>query len=102
MSLWQIPDQPTSAIMNRFYENLMAGQRKDVALRNAKLDFLNANRGNLRSHPFYWAGLIPIGDMQPLAVESWAERNMLLLAGLLLLLIIAFLLAAGCAITNKT
>jgi CHAT domain-containing protein len=89
MSLWQIPDQPTSAIMNRFYENLMEGQRKDVALRNAKLDFLNANRGNLRSHPFYWAGLIPIGDMQPLAVESWAERNMLLLAGLLLLLIAA-------------
>jgi CHAT domain-containing protein/tetratricopeptide (TPR) repeat protein len=89
MSLWQIPDQPTSAIMNRFYENLMEGQRKDVALRNAKLDFLNANRGNLRSHPFYWAGLIPIGDMQPLAVESWIERNMLLLAGLLLLLIAA-------------
>jgi hypothetical protein len=27
--------------------------------------------------------------MQPLAVESWAERNMLLLAGLLLLLIAA-------------
>jgi CHAT domain-containing protein/tetratricopeptide (TPR) repeat protein len=93
MSLWQIPDQPTSAIMNRFYENLMAGQRKDVALRNAKLDFLSANRGNLRSHPFYWAGLIPIGDMQPLAVESWAERNMLLLAGLLLLLIIAVLVS---------
>jgi hypothetical protein len=27
--------------------------------------------------------------MQPLAVESWVERNMLLLAGLLLLLIAA-------------
>jgi CHAT domain-containing protein/tetratricopeptide (TPR) repeat protein len=102
MSLWQIPDQPTSAIMNRFYENLMAGQRKDVALRNAKLDFLSANRGNLRSHPFYWAGLIPIGDMQPLAVESWAERNMLLLAGLLLLLIIAVLVSRRMRDANKT
>jgi CHAT domain-containing protein/tetratricopeptide (TPR) repeat protein len=102
MSLWQIPDQPTSAIMNRFYENLMAGQRKDVALRNAKLDFLSANRGNLRSHPFYWAGLIPIGDMQPLAVESWIERNMLLLAGLLLLLIIAVLVSRRMRVTNKT
>jgi hypothetical protein len=29
--------------------------------------------------------------MQPLAVESWAERNMLLLAGLLLLLIAAIM-----------
>jgi CHAT domain-containing protein len=102
MSLWQIPDQPTSAIMNRFYENLMEGQRKDVALRNAKLDFLSANRGNLRSHPFYWAGLIPIGDMQPLAVESWAERNMLLLAGLLLLLIIAVLVSRRMRDANKT
>jgi hypothetical protein len=42
---------------------------------------------NLRLYPFYRASLIPIGDMQPLAVESWAERNMLLLEGLLLLLI---------------
>jgi hypothetical protein len=46
---------------------------------------------NLRLYPFYRAGLIPIGDMQPLAVESWAERNMLLLAGLLLLLIAAIM-----------
>jgi uncharacterized membrane protein YhaH (DUF805 family) len=40
--------------------------------------------------------------MQPLAVESWAERNMLLLAGLLLLLIIAVLVSRRMRDANKT
>jgi uncharacterized membrane protein YhaH (DUF805 family) len=41
-------------------------------------------------------------SFQPLAVESWAERNMLLLAGLLLLLIIAVLVSRRMRDANKT
>lgn len=64
-SLWSANDQSTSMIMDSFYKYLSEGQRKDEALRNAKLDFL-ANTDSEYHHPYYWAAFIPVGDMSPL------------------------------------
>ena len=36
MSLWNVPDVSTALLMRRFYENLLAGQNKAAALREAK------------------------------------------------------------------
>ncbi len=61
-TLWQVSDAKTAELMRLFYKNLKKGMGKDAALRQAKLDFLKNNKGEA-SHPFYWAGMIGIGDM---------------------------------------
>jgi hypothetical protein len=43
--------------------------RKDAALRQAKLDYLD-KYPNLGSDPYFWAGIIPIGDMSPVDLSS--------------------------------
>ena len=63
-SLWQVPDKETSEIMIAFYENLKKGQSKDEALANAKKQFLAKNP--MKQHPFYWAGFVVNGDVQPI------------------------------------
>ncbi len=70
MSLWKIPDNATAEIMIRFYENLLDGQSKDEALRKAKIDFLQTSEDPLLSHPFFWAGFIPIGEMAPISKNN--------------------------------
>jgi CHAT domain-containing protein len=49
-----------------FYRNLKKGMSKNKALHQAKLDYLEENT-NVNSHPFFWAGFIPVGDMSPIA-----------------------------------
>lgn len=47
-----------------FYQHLKAGKTKDEALRQAKLDYLEKYKGTGETvHPFFWAGMIGIGDM---------------------------------------
>ena len=64
-TLWSVSDAKTKDLMLDFYRNLRKGQRKDAALRQAKLDFLKRNRG-AAAHPFYWAGFVGMGDMKRL------------------------------------
>ena len=65
MSLWRAKDQPTTEIMNRFFENLNSGLRKDDALRMAKLSFLE-QADPLMRHPANWGTFVLIGDSAPL------------------------------------
>lgn len=64
-TLWQVNDRKTKDLMIDFHKYLKSGKPKDEALRLAKLDFLknNAGQGGYE-HPFFWAGLIGIGDMR--------------------------------------
>ncbi|MGA9333297.1 MAG: CHAT domain-containing protein [Rudaea sp.] len=80
-SLWNVSDDSTSTLMQRFYRALAAGASKDEALRAAQLALLRgtdttqphaAARGlrivdvsaspALTSHPYYWAGFQLYGD----------------------------------------
>lgn len=71
MSLWQVPDKQTSELMLLFYENLNNGQLKNEALRNAKLTYLqNVNEPELK-HPYYWAGFVISGDINPIQEQSF-------------------------------
>lgn len=61
-SLWEIDDKSTQHFMERFYtlaiqEDLNIGQ----ALRQTKLEMLQHEKWNT---PYYWAGLIGMGDMR--------------------------------------
>ena len=62
MSLWKVPDKQTSQIMTDFYRNLKSGQTKSIALRNAKLDYLDSTEDDNFKHPYYWAGFVLSGD----------------------------------------
>lgn len=64
-SLWNIPDPSSYKIAIAFYEHLQDGQTKDMALRNAKLTYLE-NTTNNGALPDLWAQTIVIGDPSPL------------------------------------
>ncbi len=63
-SLWQVDNAATKDLMVAFYANLKTGKPKDVALREAKLEFIQKHLGE-QQHPFFWAGLVCVGDMRP-------------------------------------
>jgi CHAT domain-containing protein len=66
-TLWQVDDEKTKDLFVAFYQNLKDGKPKDYSLWQAKIDFLEKNIGQGEwAHPFFWAGLIGIGDMRAL------------------------------------
>jgi len=67
-TLWRVDDQKTKNLMEGFYGYIKAGQPKDAALRQAKLDFIDHYSHD--AHPFYWAAFIPIGDMSPISFNE--------------------------------
>jgi hypothetical protein len=71
-------------LMGRFFADLQAGLPKDLAWQQAQLAYLNENPGN--KHPFFWATLIPVGDMQPLKQGSIPWE--LVIGGMVLLLLV--------------
>jgi CHAT domain-containing protein len=64
-SIWPMEDQLTSRLMLNFHKELKQGLNKSEALRNAKLNYLAETPG-FQSHPFFWGGIIAIGDMSPI------------------------------------
>ena len=64
-TLWPANDQSSAIIMNSFYEELKKGHPKDVALRKAKLDYIEKADPRYR-HPYFWSAFTPVGDMSPL------------------------------------
>jgi CHAT domain-containing protein len=58
-SLWNLDDKLTTELMRRFYMNLVSGDTKGAALRNAKLALMKEH-GSLPT--YYWAGFTLWGD----------------------------------------
>ncbi len=86
-SLWKIDEQSSTEIVELFYSNLASGLNKDNALRKAKLEYLANAQGRTQA-PFYWSGLILMGDTYSIPLQSnlsiWAWA-VFILVGLLLL-----------------
>ena len=59
VTLWEVADDSTGALMIEFYRNLKAGMDKPGALRQAQL-FLKSRPEF--EHPFFWAPFVMIGD----------------------------------------
>jgi CHAT domain-containing protein/tetratricopeptide (TPR) repeat protein len=64
-TLWSVNDNATATMVVLFYENIQKGQPKDIALQNAKIQFLE-NATNQSAHPFFWSPYIIIGDVVPI------------------------------------
>ena len=56
-----------------WYGELKKGKDIDVALRKAKLNYLE-NADNKLSHPAYWAAFIPIGNMDSVVDSGFRSR----------------------------
>jgi CHAT domain-containing protein len=67
-TLWPASDQASVELMRSFYENLQAGHPKDVALRQARLSFLESNPQE--ASPFFWASPTLYGSTVPLPLEA--------------------------------
>ncbi|MDR4469258.1 MAG: tetratricopeptide repeat protein [Nitrospira sp.] len=63
-SLWKVADEATKDLMVDYYQRLLKGEGRSEALRNAQLAMMKSKD---RSHPYYWAAFVPIGNWTPLA-----------------------------------
>lgn len=64
-ALWEADDDVTTKISANFHERLQVGDTKNAALKAARLQFVqDATAMESRFyHPYYWAALLPIGNM---------------------------------------
>ena len=61
-SLWQVNDQATAELMERFYRHLRAGKSKDEALRAAQIALIQGEAGEDFVLPYHWAAFQLLGD----------------------------------------
>ena len=73
-NLWPTADRSSVALMERFYQNLQAGQPKDRALRQAKLTYLENHPDNLS--PFFWAPTVLYGSPRPLQLNASDDSSL--------------------------
>jgi CHAT domain-containing protein len=90
-SLWSVNDQSTARLLRYFYDNIKEGQSSASALRSAKLAYLSdAEVGSTAQSPYFWAGLVMVGDdrvvEQPGGWGWWG----ILLGGVMLILCLAW------------
>ncbi len=67
-TLWKINDNSAAKLMPLFFENIKAGQAKDIALTNAKNTFIKTQR---HVHPYYWSGYLMYGDTSKISMGSF-------------------------------
>ena len=65
MTNWEVHDQSGAQLMQLFYQYLADGETKDIAIQKARIDFLQT-ANNLKSHPYFWASYMLIGDAKPI------------------------------------
>ncbi|MEO0474059.1 MAG: CHAT domain-containing protein, partial [Bacteroidota bacterium] len=83
-SLWSVNDAATARLMQSFYLGLEQGLPKDIALQQAKLQYIESG-DHLSAHPFFWSGFVNLGSTEPLD-QGKSGRWWLILLGLSLLL----------------
>ncbi len=70
MTMWEVEDKSGSELMRYFYKNLIKGQSKSKAMRNAKLQCLREARPE-NTHPFFWSSFVVMGNSQPLYARKY-------------------------------
>ena len=89
MTLWSIDEKESSKLVFDFFERLQSGENKRNALSSVKRGYLASKSGRLR-HPYYWAGLVLIGDTTPISDKP---TSMWMIFGLIVLLAAIFVIS---------
>jgi len=74
MTLWSIEDESSSILMENFYKFLGKGYSKAKALQLAKVEYLKSTPPS-KTHPYFWAGFIPVGDQEPITDKKGIDIN---------------------------
>ena len=70
MSLWKVNDETTGALMEAYYQHLLAGQGRASALREAMRELRRT-----RPHPHHWAPFLAMGNDNPLRAITPTPRG---------------------------
>jgi CHAT domain-containing protein len=73
ISLWKIDDRTSARVMANFYRHLSAGEDINIALTNAKADYIESAK-ELNSHPAYWAAFLQVGDSRPIEKQVLGSK----------------------------
>jgi CHAT domain-containing protein len=84
LNTWAIQDRAASDLMTEFFKSIMQGDKKDVALRNSKVKFIN----EINSNPAVWGSLILYGNNAPIVKNNYLLHIILIMAGIIALFII--------------
>jgi CHAT domain-containing protein len=90
-SLWKVDEKSSIEITDYFLEFLAEGMAKDKALKEAKLKYLSSAAGRTLS-PQYWAGLVLLGDVEPISDLGKGYNWILLTLGIIVFLTFLFLI----------
>ena len=85
-TLANIIDGSSKDIFTSFYQHLKKGQTRDVALQQAKLNYLKNLDGPNKAHPNYWAQTILIGDTAVLKIGHPINEIWYLIGGTMLIM----------------
>ena len=84
VSLWPFSTYSSSMIVRGLLEGVKGHQRKDIALRSGKLEYLAEEAATSKARPFYWACFIAAGDMAPIESSRRPFWIYVLVAGVVL------------------
>lgn len=88
MSHWNVDDQSTSQLMDLFYKGLSEGKAKDVALRDARIKFLESST-DITQKPIYWGSFVLVGKDEPLSGSNSFMLYFLLVVGVVFIAVVA-------------
>lgn len=70
--LWKVNDKAGAELMNSFYTHLLINKNIGIALRNAKLNWINKdNKNKVLLLPYYWDSLIYTGNHQFIELDKY-------------------------------
>ncbi len=87
MTLWSVEDKSSADLMSLFYKYLSQKMPKGIAMQRAKLDFIK-NSDPLKSHPYFWAAYMNIGDNSPVFMKKSIENYFFYVLGAAVLFLI--------------
>jgi CHAT domain-containing protein len=82
MSLWKIDDRTTAGLVKDMYLELLDENEIDVVLMNIKKRYIE-NANEFKSHPYFWAALVQVGDSRPVEVGASLYRGWIIAAFLI-------------------
>lgn len=88
-TLWTVDDRASAQLTQNFLQHLKDGKTKDIALQEAKLEFLNTATPD-KLHPFYWSSFKLTGNTEVLAKENYLSYLWIALGVLGLLFVYYF------------
>ncbi len=92
MTLWPSNDASGADLMSNFYKVLLEGNTKRAALSTAKRSYLASHDGYMK-HPYFWAGMVLVGDPRPLYSSDslWSSIWLWLLIALIMAIVLLIL-----------